>query len=307
MRVDILLATYNGADYIVEQMDSILSQTFSDFRLLVRDDGSTDSTLELIEGFVKNDDRVFVIKDNFKSMGVGENFKRLLQASDSDYILFSDQDDIWLPNKVETLIQFAEDNFNSDTPSLVYSYGRIVDEELNRTKHITDNKLSISCMKDMLLSNGGVQGCAMLLNKALRNKVLVNDFFWNMHDQVITLYAVVFGNIYYYPKELFLYRQHISNVKGYHKRDLEYLVKKIAKKGIPHIVEKKSYLFFEDFFKFEGHFLNKNDFAVLSRFIKIKDKAKIHKIFFVFRYKVCLSKSFARAFVKVILSKRFVE
>ncbi|MDV7106001.1 glycosyltransferase family 2 protein [Vibrio sp. TH_r3] len=307
MKVDVLLGSYNGEGYIREQIDSILGQSFKNISLLIRDDGSTDETVNIIREYSSKDSRVKIIEDNKMSKGVGENFKSLLLNSNSDYVLFSDQDDIWFPEKVETLVNFAEENFNENLPSIVYSSGLIVDSKLNETGNITDKKLSISSIGDMLISNGGVQGCAILMNKALSNslKESSDKFFWHMHDQVATLFAASFGSIFYLPKPLFLYRQHGSNVKGYHRKDFTSLFKKSL--NIDFIVENKSFQLFVDFYNFYESKLTHKQAKLINSFINLKGKRKFLFLIFLVRNKINLSKSLMRGLVKSVLAKKIYE
>ena len=103
VNVSIALAAYNGEKYIREQINSIRRQTFKDWRLLIRDDGSTDDTPDIVLEMAKNDNRVQLVEDTFGNQGPIGNFTLLLQhASDAgaDYVFLCDQDDVWLPNKI---------------------------------------------------------------------------------------------------------------------------------------------------------------------------------------------------------------
>ena len=103
-KVDILLATYNGAKYLEDQLNSILSQTYSDFRLLISDDSSTDNTKEILEKYKEKDERITVFYQE-NNLGVIKNFEFLLKKVENEYYMFSDQDDIWKENKIEKSIQ----------------------------------------------------------------------------------------------------------------------------------------------------------------------------------------------------------
>ena len=104
MNVDILMATYNGAQYIEEQIESILQQSHTDWRLLVRDDGSIDDTERIVKDYASKDSRIVWIDNEGESLGVAKNFIRLLDYSDAPFCLFCDQDDIWFPEKVKVMI-----------------------------------------------------------------------------------------------------------------------------------------------------------------------------------------------------------
>ncbi|QPK17022.1 glycosyltransferase [Pectobacterium versatile] len=121
MTVNIIMATYNSNGYIKEQISSILSQTYCDFKLLIRDDGSTDNTVEDIMSMAVIDERIILVKDNIESKGVGENFKNILRSSETDYIFLADQDDVWHENKLEELLCFAKENFIAHVPCIAYA------------------------------------------------------------------------------------------------------------------------------------------------------------------------------------------
>ena len=99
-KVDILLATYNGEKYLSEQIDSILSQSFKEFRLLISDDCSTDNTRKILEKYASKDNRIKIYFQK-QNLGVIKNFEFLLKKVENKYYMFSDQDDIWKEKKIE--------------------------------------------------------------------------------------------------------------------------------------------------------------------------------------------------------------
>ena len=107
-KIDILMATYNGEKYLVEQLDSIINQTYHNWNLLIRDDNSTDKTLEIIQNYHKKDKRIKILKDNKGNLGIVRNFEELLKSSESEFIMFSDQDDIWVENKLDMYLKMIE-------------------------------------------------------------------------------------------------------------------------------------------------------------------------------------------------------
>ena len=118
--IDILLATYNGAAYIREQIDSILQQTVADWHLLVHDDGSTDGTVDIVREYVQTDKRIRLVEDGERHLGVAKNFLHLLKYSTAEYAMFCDQDDIWIDNKVEVMLGVIADKDNT-RPQAVFS------------------------------------------------------------------------------------------------------------------------------------------------------------------------------------------
>lgn len=120
------MATYNGEKYLKEQIESILEQSFGDFRLLISDDFSQDHTREILNEYVKKDSRVIVFLQN-KNIGTVKNFEFLMQKVESEYFMFSDQDDIWLKDKIKKSFEKIEET-KSD---LVYTDLEVVDQTLN--------------------------------------------------------------------------------------------------------------------------------------------------------------------------------
>ena len=130
MKVTILMSTYNGENFLAEQIESIQQQTYTDWTLLIRDDGSKDKTRDLIKRFASEDDRiVFINPDQTENLGVIKSFFTLLKYQESDYYLFSDQDDTWLPEKLSLQLEKAS-HYPSDKPLLVYTDLKVVNQDL---------------------------------------------------------------------------------------------------------------------------------------------------------------------------------
>lgn len=212
----ILLATYNGNKYIAEQLDSLLCQTYTDFHILISDDGSNDSTVSIINHYCETYKKIKLLPPKNKKMGVCGNFEYLLEnADDADYIMFCDQDDIWQPDKV--LLAMAsmkkeETLHTNQTPILVYSNMQYVSSDLTSISY-----LSI-CVeqknKPTLLVQNYIYGCTMLLNKCLYLLLLPISKNADNHDAWTSLVACMTGKIVYIPDKTILYRQHDSNASG---------------------------------------------------------------------------------------------
>ncbi len=222
--VDILLATYNGEKYLKPQLDSILSQTYSNFRLLISDDSSSDNTRNILEEYSKKDSRIILYFQE-KNLGVIKNFEFLLNKVESKYYMFSDQDDIWKEDKIEKSIKTLEDT-ESD---LVYSDLEVVDENLKVTyesywklKGIYKKIKKYNNFESLYLNNF-VTGCTMLSKKELINKFLPlpNTSKYVLHDYWISLIISQTGKITYIEEPLIKYRQHKNNKIGSKKRSDE--------------------------------------------------------------------------------------
>ena len=217
MKVTILLSTYNGEQFLSEQIKSIQEQTYRDWQLLIRDDGSTDGTRAVIEDFCCKDDRIaFINRENPQNLGVIQSFHSLLQYQDSDFYLFSDQDDVWLPDKIA--MQLAEaDKYDSSQPLLVYTDLKVVDQELQVVHESMIRTQSDHANTELVqeLTENTVTGGVSMINRALAQ-------LWTgkeehellMHDWYLGLLAAAFGNLVYIDKPGELYRQHSNNVLG---------------------------------------------------------------------------------------------
>ncbi|MCU7801141.1 MAG: glycosyltransferase family 2 protein [gamma proteobacterium symbiont of Lucinoma myriamae] len=220
----ILLATYNGEQYLSEQLDSIIDQSYRNWTLLIRDDGSTDNTLSVINKYLLLDDRLQLFKDNIGSTGSAErNFNLLCSEAlkrNFDYYFFSDQDDIWHKEKINVFINkiTAAEQANKKRPLLLYSDLTVIDEHENV---IHDSFMCYQGLKnennkplETLLTQNYVTGCAMMVNQSLLK--MASPFPDNiiMHDWWLALCTSTTGKIIYIDKPLIDYRQHSANVVG---------------------------------------------------------------------------------------------
>ena len=171
-KLDILMATYNGEAYISQQIYSLQQQTFTDWRLLIHDDGSTDRTIEIIRELAATDQRICLIEDGLCFHSAGRNFMHLLSLSTAPFISFCDEDDIWLQNKLSTQMEViqAEDN---NIPQCVYCNAYVYNVKARRPIGGISILNIVKDLHDVLFANGGIQGCAMIINDKLREKCLL--------------------------------------------------------------------------------------------------------------------------------------
>lgn len=222
--LDILLATYNGEKFLAEQVESIVSQLGSaniQARIIVRDDGSTDKTKEILESYVSKYPTILKIIPNNerKPLGACGNFSKLLTYSSADYIMFSDQDDIWLPYKIDLEIKKIgelESIYGENMPVLVHTDLAVVRKDLSPICHSLWKYQGITPYADWrrLLVQNVVTGCTMVINRALRNVVLPIPEEAIMHDWWIALVASFLGKVEAISKPTVLYRQHEHNDTG---------------------------------------------------------------------------------------------
>ena len=219
--LDILLPTYQGEKYLPELLRSIFKQSFSGWRLTIRDDGSTDNTFALAQSFAQNEQRLKCFRGIH--CGVVQSFNVLLQESIAPYFMLADQDDIWHESKISLLLEAIkklEKQYGSDIPLLVYSDAELVDQQgksLGKTfrkLHQFPDDWENSLQHLLIMSPA--PGCTMLGNAALRAAVLPlphEDAIF-MHDWWLLLCAFVLGHIQYIPLQLVQYRQHPNNTLG---------------------------------------------------------------------------------------------
>lgn len=305
MTVDILLATYNGEKYLSDQIESILNQTFSNFTLYIRDDGSTDSTKDIIALYCAMDSRVRFILDDVNSNSVGRNFFELIKRSTAEYVFFSDQDDVWLSTKVERSLSKI---ISIQEPCLLYVNGEVVNESLERSSiNVYKSDGLTSSFKNLLFYNGGVQGCATVANRKLIDLVRDKEnIHWYMHDQVLTFYAVAYGKVYFINEVLFLYRQHSRNVIGYQNKGyISALISKF-KGGVGSgnaLLHKPSLDFINSFYSSEACKLKKQDDDLFINFFRILSINKIIAIFFILSNGFTLKNSKIRLLIKSMFFK----
>lgn len=234
--IDILLSTYNGEKYIKEQLDSIISQTKTEWQLKIRDDGSSDNTLHIIEEYIKlYSNKIFLLKDNNERLGSTMSFSELLKNSTNKYIMLCDQDDVWLNNKIEiTFNQMLEmENQYGDIPLMVFTDLREVDHELNliSKSFIKSQKLDPTIIGSItkLAAMNVVAGCTIMINKKALQYVLPIYSKHITHDQWMAINIAKFGKIKYLDLTTILYRQHSNNVLGANKIGFYYFFNKLKK------------------------------------------------------------------------------
>lgn len=221
MSVAIVLATFNGARFLPDFLASLSQQSHTDWQLLVRDDGSTDATVALLQAFqAQQQQPVRLIADDLGRLGASGNFAQLLSQVDADYILLADQDDIWLPHKIASMLAAASHS-EADartTPRLWHGDMQLID---------ADNRLLAASFwryqgidaqagqrfKRLLVENS-VTGCATMINRALLQSALPIPPNAIMHDWWLALVASALGQIDIIEQATVQYRQHADNAVG---------------------------------------------------------------------------------------------
>ena len=232
--ISILLASYNGEKYVAEQIDSLLSQTFQKFKLFIRDDCSNDGTFSIIKGYAnKHSDKIFAEQNKENSGGAKHNFFQMMLEYKDDYTMLCDQDDVWLPNKIETTLtkmRSMESEFGTCTPILVHTDLRVVNEKLETISPSYKTSMNSDYNKTKLCNQiiqNTLTGCTAMYNRALAEMIAETPQFTVMHDWWLMITASAFGRIASIDTQTVLYRQHGGNAIG--AKDIMTLKYKIKK------------------------------------------------------------------------------
>ncbi|RXT04507.1 glycosyltransferase family 2 protein [Ammoniphilus sp. CFH 90114] len=290
-QVDILLSTYNGSKYLNELLSSIINQTYKEWRLIIRDDGSTDDTMNLIRNYSeKHPKKISIIYDH-RNLGPSLSFSELLKYCDANYIMFCDQDDVWLNNKIELTIEkmhLLEREFPSK-PLLLHTDLLVVDEHLqliSKSFWHYQNLNSTNKNLNHLLVQNIVTGCTMMINKRLKELACPIPNHAIMHDWWIGLVASLYSGIHHMNVPLILYRQHSENNTGAKKYSLKYLASKYGK------VNESIKRIFNQGASFKIRFnsqLNIDQARMLDCFIDLVNKNRIYRLISIFKYRFCMS------------------
>ena len=217
-KIDILMATYNSEKYIRQQIESILNQTYTNFRLIISDDCSKDSTREILKEYSQKDDRIVIFYQE-KNLGYVGNFEFLLSKVQDNIYMFSDHDDVWLPTKVEKSYQKLQET-NAD---LVFTDLEIVDKDLKTIYPSFNDYMKLSRKIKKFKSDYRLQylyncitGCTLMAKKKFFDKILPlpRDSKYVIHDYWIGLVYALYGKVEYLDEQTIKYRQHGDNQVG---------------------------------------------------------------------------------------------
>ena len=278
-KITILLSTYNGEKYLKEQLDSLFIQTYKNIEIIVRDDGSSDKTLEMLKFY----DIKLLFSDG--NIGIKKSFETLLlyayENSDAEYFMFCDQDDVWKNDKIEKTLEEMkrlEKFYGNNIPLLVHTDLEVVDENL---KIISSSMWKYEYILpqyntfNRLLIQNTITGCTMMINRELAKKSLDIPEEAIMHDWWIGLIASCFGKISYLEESTIKYRQHGKNTIG-----TEGKKNKIIRKALGLLNKKNEYINHIDinisqakgFLKLFNSKLDINKINLLESFSTIKKK-----------------------------------
>ncbi len=223
----IVLGTFNGARFLAEQLDSIIAQTDSDWTLFIRDDGSTDATLDIIQGYCKKDHRILSLTEETRQTDAElrsalANFSVLLgfaYEQGVEYLFCCDQDDIWESDKLSIMLaRLKRLEGRGKVPSLVHHDLVVANEFLEPLDDSYARLMQLHSSDQhnpqRLLSRNEVTGCALACNRALLQIALPVSDEAIMHDWWLALCAGYFGRLEFCTDKLATYRQHSHNTIG---------------------------------------------------------------------------------------------
>lgn len=228
--VQILMSTYNGSAFLKEQIDSILNQTFKNWQLLIRDDGSKDNTVELIEAYQK--EYPLKIKRIIGGDGGGssQSFMGMLKHVESPYCMFCDQDDYWEKDKIEISLNRIKELEKKDPMCLVYTDMEVVSDDLktNLGSFLGLQKLNPKWIKNSnnILAQSMAAGCTMIFTLHLIKIIKPIKAPLFQHDHWVLINAAIYGNVAFCNQKTMKYRQHSHNTIGSHKIDWLYFKNK---------------------------------------------------------------------------------
>ena len=268
-KVHILLSTYNGEKYLSQQLDSLLSQTYPNITIYIRDDGSKDDTLQIISHYVKvsqdtSDPKIVFLPPDGKNLGYMSSFWLLLrECGSADYYAFCDQDDVWLPDKVECGIAALEKE-EAALPLLYSSSFIYCDENMNFTGNPVEMSDHIA-FKDVMFYTPAF-GFTILINEALRQKALSASSLDKIpHDGWCQKIAASMGKFIYDPRQTGKYRRHSSTVTYANSSKLQ-LIGKWIQNDLFGIGLSEYYFILERFFEEYGSQLSPHDRKALELF-----------------------------------------
>ena len=234
--IEILLPVYNGEKYLAEQIESIIAQTNHDWVIKIRNDGSSDNSHKVIKQYCERyPEKIINIDLPESNIGLVQSLNKLYEAEPhGDYIMFADQDDFWLPTKIEKCLSEAieMERGNHNMPVMVCTDAKCVDQDLNV---IDESFFESQKFPENIIGNVNkmaalniVQGCTIMINKVASKYIFPMPLIMSIHDMWIALNCAYFGRVKYLKEPTILYRQHTSNVAGKVRVNSKYYLNRIS-------------------------------------------------------------------------------
>lgn len=211
--ISIAMATYNGAQYLREQLDSILNQTVQDFELVICDDCSTDDTYEILEEYSRIDNRIRLFR-NQANQGFRRNFEIVINKCLCELVALSDQDDIWLPDHLEMLLVAMKPNIHVVCGKPIFVDKNNIELPMERDYFFMfDPPMTAdNIIRCIFLNRGTYQGASMLIRKTLFDIALPIPQGVHFHDTWFATIACFMGGMVYIDRPTMRYRRHTDNI-----------------------------------------------------------------------------------------------
>lgn len=234
--ISVAMTTYNGALYIREQLDSILAQTRSVDEIVICDDGSTDETVKILKEYAERFPEVIRLYENERNLGYRLNFKKAMSLCSGDYIFLCDQDDVWRKKKVELMVGKMKEmpQIQVLATSFVYINQKGEKKPVIPEKGKSNNNLYLrevpkgACVEvtfEEYYNHNFFQGCALLLEKEIKDWVVEHFSTQVAHDYLINFTAAKRNAMYFWNIPMFYYRLHEKNTIGVQKTNMNFLEK----------------------------------------------------------------------------------
>lgn len=243
-KIEVLMAVYNGEKFVRQQIESIINQTYASVHITVRDNGSTDHSVEIVREIMGNHPNLITLMTSDENVGVIGNFSRLAQQATADYVMFSDADDVWLPEKIAKTfarMKALQSLHGKQRPLLVHTDLKVVQENLETIhpsfiQYVHLNPMLPTSLSRQLIQNQ-ITGCTLMVNRPLLDLANPIPQECVMHDWWLGLVAAAFGMSDFINESTMLYRQHGKNQVGAQK----YSLLSILKKGMDSPSRKAAY------------------------------------------------------------------
>jgi len=279
--LSVVMTTYNGEKYLKAQLDSIFSQTFQDFQLIISDDHSTDKTLDIIKQYQKKYKNIF-LSINEQPLGSVSNFEKVIKLSKTKYTALSDQDDIWEKNKLQLQMQSIQEleKQYQNIPLLVHSDLSMIDSNSKQTanSYFKFRAYKLSKQKDIghILGPCGVMGNTILINNHLQKKLFPFPKHLKVHDYWIAVVNETLGYRLTLNTPLVRYRIHENNLSNSSKNISKNIFSKLNKRcTLPYIKQDRENVLE---YLITSYPLKESDITIIKNFIHYLKNSKQNRI-----------------------------
>lgn len=291
--ITVLMAAYNGEKYIGEQIESIINQTFDDWKLVIKDDHSTDNTFQIAFEYEKNyPQKIKVLTQNMNTGNASNNFFTMLPYAEDDYIMFADDDDVWIPEKMSKsldIMKKLESRQGTDKPLLVHSDLEVVDDKLQRVAKSLFSWQRLDWKHNSLnylLTQNIVTGSTMMFNRPLLEMVGQPPEKAIIHDWWFALIAAAFGEIGFVNCPTVKYRQHGTNQIGAkNAKSIRYHINRLRTIGQTKKEMDATCIQAKEFFERYETYMNAEIKQMILSYISLPNKSLVERICILKKYR----------------------